>query len=1637
MANNNTDIELLAGLEINSSEAEILKAIKIIEKRLKANHDARIKLNADIDDTVIKSTIEKLQNLLKNVDLKVETQSSIEAITKEANSMLDVVDSAKKASKEKLEFAKANEKVERSADNTANAVTRERNAMDSLDDVDDILSNINMYGRQGNSVFNQLGNSFRDAFAAYSLANLMERALDGVVEAGKEAVETVKSFDDINVDLQLATGEDKGYVKQLISDYSELGEELGVLTGSVAESANIFLRQGRSIEDTNQLIRDSIVLSKIAKTSSEKSAEILTATINGFQMAANEGSKVSDVLSSIDLHSASDASGIGDALTKVASMANNTGLSLEKTAAMLATIKDVTQDADTVIGTSLKTVLSRMSSIKAGKFVDEESGEALNDVERVLGKINVSMRYANGQFKESEIILDEIGTKWKTLDKNTQNAIKGVVGGVYQSNKVAALFDNYDKVLELTKVAENSSGQALSKFNESYIPSLEAKTQALKNSLEQLATTTISDDLYESVLDVSKGIVDLTADTGLLKTTLVALGTAGGTFAFTQLTGFLSESVQGLSNFSSALNLVKAGTIDMQMLVDLTHGLSNSQMRLLLSTNQLTDSQKIALMVANGTQQELAEQQLQTWGLIGAQRTATVSTVTLGSAMKGMMATMVANPIFLVTTAVTLGISAFNAYQSAVEKAEKKIDDLRTTLQETTSELDNVNSEIESINKQMDELLAKDTITLTDENDLKRLQLGNDELERRRVLLEAQKLEDTDALNEEIEKRYAKEYTQDEDIHFGNDTVTKEEYISRLIGRYNELLGLQRKMTDEEKTEAEEIRNAMVEEGNYLVQLTDGYVAVTEEQREIKSGWEQMIAETARVAETYPGTVMDITRRLSEKFANGVMWGDEATFVSASGIDKQIASWINTLSEDEKKILLKCELDNASLDDLKAYLAEQTADIEVSADVKYSFSYDKLGDISQKLSEVENAYKTAQEAMDSYNEHGYYSMSVIDSILSLEDEYINILVDEDGQLQINSASMNKLASVKIEAAKASIYQETCEELVRIKTLDTALAAQELAVINGTLTKSEYETVQALYEEVKAMGGANAVLAGEVWESASKKVKLLDNQLKSLSNGSYDVGRSALVKEAEQAIKDYLNSYMNYMKASLESGIIDYKAYSRDVSALLEDMYAKGKIAAKDYHDYSKQMLEVQKSAMDSAIGAVTYRLNLQLETYKDQQDQITERYESEIEYLDTVIKYYEDQKKALQDNNDEIDRQLALEQALYNFERSQNQRTQLIFTANKGMVYQVDDSAIRESGEDVRKAKLDIELAKLDEAIAKIELQQETLQQSMDREKAQLQEIIDNLSDYRDKWANVSKEWENQQNDLLAKQILGADYENQILNGRIDVLDSFQKNYIAIQQAIADAAWASANAQIEAAQEAAKGVNGVTGSAQQIATYETSENYKIVDSETGTTINASDYGDASQKLASLNAFEPDQGRYYIKKYATGTENAKRGLNLVGEEGTETFIDNDGNASLVTKPTLIPMEGGETVKNASETKSLLNEDNLVPIQDILSGKVPLTLKKPDDILLTKPQETVFMKALMNNSAVIQPNMNIPDYSHLNNLPIRNNAQTFSIGEVNVTCPGITSNDVAKQIGSALQKEFAGLSLKANQQMSRTR
>lgn len=103
-----------------------------------------------------------------------------------------------------------------------------------------------------------------------------------IADGAREAVGTVKELNDSITSLEMATGENYNTVKQMMSQYNEMGQELGSITTDIAEGADSWLRQGKSVQETNQLLKDSMVLSKVSDLSASDSTQYLTSAMNGY-----------------------------------------------------------------------------------------------------------------------------------------------------------------------------------------------------------------------------------------------------------------------------------------------------------------------------------------------------------------------------------------------------------------------------------------------------------------------------------------------------------------------------------------------------------------------------------------------------------------------------------------------------------------------------------------------------------------------------------------------------------------------------------------------------------------------------------------------------------------------------------------------------------------------------------------------------------------------------------------------------------------------------------------------------------------------------------------------------------------------------------------------------------------------------------------------------------------------------------------------------------------------------------------------------------------------------------------------------------------------------------------------------------
>lgn len=79
--------------------------------------------------------------------------------------------------------------------------------------------------------------------------------------------------------------------------------------------------------------------------------------------------------------------------------------------------------------TFYKTLFARMGNVKAGVFVDDETGESLNDVEKTLNSLGISLRDSKDEFRDFDKVLDDVAAKWDTYSSVQQHALATAFAG--------------------------------------------------------------------------------------------------------------------------------------------------------------------------------------------------------------------------------------------------------------------------------------------------------------------------------------------------------------------------------------------------------------------------------------------------------------------------------------------------------------------------------------------------------------------------------------------------------------------------------------------------------------------------------------------------------------------------------------------------------------------------------------------------------------------------------------------------------------------------------------------------------------------------------------------------------------------------------------------------------------------------------------------------------------------------------------------------------------------------------------------------------------------------------------------------------------------------------------------------------
>lgn len=321
------------------------------------------------------------------------------------------------------------------------------------------------------------------------------------------AYDYAKDLNESLTDIRIVSGKSADEMARFAIEANKAAKELNTTTRNYSDASLIYFQQGLSEEAVKQRTDITIKMANAAGESAEKVSSQLTAVWNNFDDGSKSLEYFADVMVKLGAYTASSTDEISAGLQKFAPIAKTVGLSYEYAASAITTITAKTRESADTVGTSLKTIFSRIQGLKLGETLDD--GTDLNKYSKALKTIGIDIKDGSNNLKDMDVILDEMGAKWNTLTRAEKMATAETVGGARQYTQLMNLMENWDYFKELVDVSYGSTG-TLNEQAQIYAESWEAATKKVKASLEGLWNTLINSEFWIGATNTMADLIEMT-----------------------------------------------------------------------------------------------------------------------------------------------------------------------------------------------------------------------------------------------------------------------------------------------------------------------------------------------------------------------------------------------------------------------------------------------------------------------------------------------------------------------------------------------------------------------------------------------------------------------------------------------------------------------------------------------------------------------------------------------------------------------------------------------------------------------------------------------------------------------------------------------------------------------------------------------------------------------------------------------------------------------------------------------------------------------------------------------------------------------------------------------------------------------
>lgn len=418
---------------------------------------------------------------------------------------------------------------------------------------------------------------------------------------------------------------------------------------------------------------------------------------------------------------------------------------------------------------------------------------------------------------------------------------------------------------------------------------------------------------------------------------------------------------------------------------------------------------------------------------------------------------------------------------------------------------------------------------------------------------------------------------------------------------------------DSATLEASSLYNQLKSEKNAIEDQANAYRSSSDTLKEVVAA-QKLSSTSSKRSEEDIKAVTDALEGLKGAYG-GITSGNLVSFLSG---DKKLGGTYADVLNQLKEVMLNLGFeDNAS--DAQAFVdvLVQLGIVSSSSASKVdglsesaSAAADQLKEATDGLDKIQSAYSTLSDVVDEYNENGYLTVSTLTDLINLGPEYYDCLVDESGQLAINTENINTMADAYYEMAKAALYAQAIESLnantntyanaskflsqaqQEVKDMKSLLYAEGQRLIDaGGLSGDALATqVQAQNRIINTYSAMMDLLDKTHAQSAENQFRNPKDKSSNKSSGSEDKMTDAVSawKTLSAAMEEY-NQYGNLCISTLN----DLLGLEDDYTSLLTEQNGKMSINTTEFKNLMFAQIAQANATDESGKSAAELKRILQ------------------------------------------------------------------------------------------------------------------------------------------------------------------------------------------------------------------------------------------------------------------------------------------------------------------------------------------------------------------------------------------------------------------------------------------------------------